>query len=216
MHQKQTITDMTPLELIKKDLQRRTDYGRPMIDSYVILKKDDKGYYIEYAFKDGAPHDNRCLSWYDSYQEEAYRRNGWFKTSDGKDIPEEETRKRLDQIRRNRESNVGKMFRLSSFTCGYEEDEKGCLEEAEKSWIEHKEYHSDENGVMEPFVPEDHICKVGCPAKGCDWLKNKKHPWTYEEPVKCACWYLKDGTTMEEFINNYTISMKATELAKLL
>ena len=71
---------MNVLDLIKKDLQNKKDmFGRPMIDTIVILKKDDKGYYIEYAFKEGAPHDNRCLSWYDSYQPEAYRQNGWFK-----------------------------------------------------------------------------------------------------------------------------------------
>ncbi len=207
---------MDVIELIKKDLQNDKDmYGRPMIDSYVILKKDDKGYYIEYAFKDGAPHDNRCLSWYDSYQEKAYLYNGWCQ-SNGVDLPEEETRKILDSIRKKREERIGKIFRLYSFTCGYEEDEKGRLEEAEKSWIEFKEYHSDENGVMEPFVPGDHICKVGCPAKECDWVKNKKHPWTYEEPVKCACWKLEDGVTMEEFINNYKIMISASELAKLL
>ena len=217
MYQKQTITDMTPLELIKKDLQSRTDYyGRPMIDSYVILKKDDKGYYIEYAFKDGAPHDNRCLSWYDSYQEEAYRWNGWFEKSDGTPLSEEETQKKLEAIRKKIDDKVGKIFTLHSYTCGYEEDEKNQLKDTEESWIKFKEYHSDENGVMKPFVPEDHICKVGCPAKGCDYVKNKKHPWTYNIPVKCACWSLEDGTTMEDFINNYRISMKATELAKLL
>lgn len=36
------------------------------LDRYVYLREDDKGRYIEYAFKDGAPHDNRCLSWYDN------------------------------------------------------------------------------------------------------------------------------------------------------
>ena len=71
---------MNVIDLIKKDLQNKKDmFGRPMIDSIVVLKKDDKGYYIEYAFKEGAPHDNRCLSWYDSYQPEAYIRNMWFK-----------------------------------------------------------------------------------------------------------------------------------------
>ena len=212
--EKQTQKIMNVIDLIKKDLQNKKDwYGRPMIDTIVVLNKDDKGYYIEYAFKDGAPHDNRCLSWYDSYQEEAYRKNGWFKTKDDVDLPEDETQKRLDMIRQERDAKVGKVFRLSSFTCGYEEDEKGSLEEREKSW---KEYHTDENGVTEPFIKEDHICKVGCPAKGCDWVKNRVCPWSYAEPVKCACWYLRDGKTMEEYINNYKISMNATELVKLL
>ena len=111
---------MNVLDLIKKDLQNKKDmFGRPMIDTIVVLKKDDKGYYIEYAFKEGAPHDNRCLSWYDSYQPEVYRQNGWLN-----DLTEDETQKRLDQIRQDREEKVGKVFRLSSFTCRFEEDEK--------------------------------------------------------------------------------------------
>ena len=201
---------MNVLDLIKKDLQNKKDmFGRPMIDTIVVLKKDDKGYYIEYAFKEGAPHDNRCLSWYDSYQPEAYRRNGWFKTNDGVDLPEDETKKRLDQILKERDAKVGKVFRLASFTCGYEEDEKGSLEEREKSW---NEFHTDENGVFEPFIPQNYVCKVGCPAKCCDWHRH----WTYENPVKCACWFLRDGKTMEDYIKDYKISMPATELAEIL
>ena len=191
---------MNVLDLIKKDLQKKKDmFGRPMIDTIVILKKDDKGYYIEYAFKEGAPHDNRCLSWYDSYQPEAYHKNGWFKYHS-----EEQTKKLLDMIREEREKKIGKVFRLSSFTCGYEEDEKNQLIKSEKSW---NEFHKDE-----PFIPEDHICKVGCPAKACSWIKD----WTQENPVKCACWYLNDEKTMEDYISDYKISMSATELAKLL
>ena len=205
---------MDTIKLIKKDLQNKKDmFGRPMIDTIVVLKKDDKGYYIEYAFKEGAPHDNRCLSWYDSYQPEAYRKNGWFKTQDGNDLPDEETQKRLDMIREEREKKIGKVFRLSSFSCGFEEDEKNQLIESEKDW---NEFHKDEDGNPEPFIPEDHICKVGCPAKGCWWVSVRALPWTYESPVKCACWHLKDGKTMEDYIKEYKISMPATELAELL
>ena len=200
---------MNAIDLIKKDLQNKKDmYGRPMIDIIVVLKKDDKGYYIEYAFKEGAPHDNRCLSWYDSYQPEAYRKNGWFKTQDGNDLPDEETQKRLDMIREEREKKIGKVFRLSAFTCGFEEAEKKCLEESERAW---NEYHKDE-----PFIPEDHICKVGCPAKACQWVRDRVLPWTQENPVKCACWFLCDGKTMEDYIKDYKISMPATELAEML
>ena len=205
---------MDAIELIKEDLQRKKDlFGRPMIDTIVILKKDDKGYYIEYAFKDGAPHDNRCLSWYDSYQPEAYRKNGWFKTQDGNDLPDEETQKRLDEIRQEREKKIGKVFRLTSFSCGFEEDEKNQLIESEKSW---NEFHKDEDGNPEPFIPEDHICKVGCPAKACQWVRSRVLPWSQENPVKCACWLLKDGKTMDDYIKDYKISMPATELAELL
>lgn len=202
---------MNVLDLIKKDLQNKKDmFGRPMIDTIVVLKKDDKGYYIEYAFKEGAPHDNRCLSWYDSYQPEAYRQNGWFKTNDGVDLPEDEINKKLDMIREEREKKIGKVFSLSSFTCGFEEDEKKQIIESEKAW---NKFHKDENGNPEPFIPEDHICKVGCPAKACEWCKGR---WTYENPVKCACWFLGDGKTMDEYIKDYKISMPATELAELL
>ena len=146
-------------------------------DRYVYLRKDDKGFYIEYAFKEGAPHDNRCLSWYDSYQEEAYIRNRWFvnETDEYKKI-------HLDAIKRKRDSRVGGLFKLSSFTCGYEEFLDIRLEETKKLW---EEFHPDE-----PFVKENHICTVGHPAPKCKEC-HCKH-WTYEEPVKCACWSLKE------------------------
>ena len=166
---------------------------------FVWLRKDEKGYYIEYAFTEGAPHDNRCLSWYDSYQENAYRRNGWLKDgSTDKPLPIERQQEILDNIRKKREARIGQLFRLTSFTCGYEEYEKSSLERAEESW---KEFHSDKDGnLLEPFVPEDHICKVGRPAKACNYVQSKKCPWTAEEPVKCACWKL-DEIDMPEYIS---------------
>ena len=191
---------MDVIELIKKDLQNRKDsFGRPMIDTVVVLKKDDKGYYIEYAFKEGAPHDNRCLSWYDSYQEEAYIRNGWVKG-----MSEEAARQHLDAIRSDREQRIGKVFRLSSFSCSYEEDEEGSLNERRASW---EKYHGDE-----PFIPQNHICKPGCPAKECAWAKD----WNYESPKKCACWYLRDEMSMEDYINNYHLNSRAVDLVKTL
>ena len=200
---------MNVLDLIKKDLQNKKDmFGRPMIDTIVVLKKDDKGYYIEYAFKEGAPHDNRCLSWYDSYQPEAYRRNGWFRTNDGVDLPEDETQKRLDQIRQAREERVGKVFRLSSFSCGHEEHPEKSNAHDKESW---EKYHPNEK-----YIPENHVCRPGCPSKNCLLNGICSKYWTYENPVKCACWYLKDGKTMEDYIRDYKISMSATELAELL
>ena len=181
-------------ELIKIHLKKIN-----ALEKYVILKKDDKGYYIEYAFTDGAPHDNRCLSWYDSYQENAYIRNGWFEG-----LNEEETQKRLSIIKADRDAKVGKLFYLGSFTCGWEEHPEMRMQEAEKSW---KEYHIDE-----PFIPEDHICKVGCPAKRCRKLQCVH--WTYNEPVKCACWDLTDETTIEDFIKNYKITINANDLLR--
>ena len=121
------------------------------LDKYVYLREDSEGKYIEYAFIEGAPHDNRCLSWYDSYQEEAYIRNHWTRGLSWK-----EEREYLSKLKKKRDDRVGGLFRLSSFTCGYEENQERELEEAKESWEMNKEYH---NG--EPFVPEDHICKVG-------------------------------------------------------
>jgi len=171
------------------------------LNKYVILKKDDKGYYIEYAFTDGAPHDNRCLSWYDSYQENAYIRNNWVKG-----MNKEDKQKRLSVIKADIDAKVGKLFRLSSFTCGWEEYPEDAMADCKKSW---EEYHSEEDG---PFVPENHICRVGCPAKNCRQIQCKH--WTYDEPVKCACWYLKDETTMEDFMKNYKITINANDLLR--
>ena len=145
------------------------------LDDYVILRKDEQGYYIEYAFQEGAPHDNRCLSWYDSYQENAYIRNGWVKG-----LSEEDKKKRLSALKNKIDAKVGQLFRLVSYTCGFEEYLERRLEESKESW---ENYHPDE-----PFVPEDHICKVGNPAKKCRSVQCKN--WTYKEPVKCACWNL--------------------------
>ena len=195
---------MNVIDLIKKDLQTKKDmFGRPMIDTIVVLKKDDKGYYIEYAFKEGAPHDNRCLSWYDSYQPEAYRRNGWFNG-----LSDDDTQKKLDQIRQAREEKVGKVFRLSSFTCGYEENPEESNRHNKESW---EKYHPNEE-----YIPENHVCRPGCPSKNCLLNGICSKYWTYENPVKCACWFLRDGKTMEDYIKDYKISIPATELAELL
>ena len=47
------------LELLKKILKYKG-----IDNKFVYLRKDEQGYYIEYAFKEGCPHDNRCLSKY--------------------------------------------------------------------------------------------------------------------------------------------------------
>lgn len=186
---------MEVLDLIKQDLEKNNQ-----INKFVILKKDDKGYYIEYAFKEGAPHDNRCLSWYDSYQPKALERN--------------EHNKELWKARVDKK--VGLIHKLYAFTCGYEENTEEKLKEAEKSWNENKDFHTDENGVFEPFIPEDHVCKVGCASRYCREHGYAGKNWTYEEPVKCGCWALSNGITLEEFIQSYKILISATDLAKLL
>lgn len=172
-------------------------------EDYVVLKEDNKGRYIEYFIKKGAPHDNRCLSWYDSYQENAYIRNGWV---DG--LSEEDKRKRLAAIKQKRDNKVGGLFKLSSFTCGFEEFLKMRLEESEEAW---KEFHPGE-----PFVPEYHICKVGHPAPKCKECQCKH--WTYEEPVKCACWSLKEVDLEKELedVENLRIPIGKIEDYKFL
>lgn len=170
------------------------------LDKYVYLREDAEGKYIEYAFIEGAPHDNRCLSWYDSYQEEAYIRNRWVEG-----FSEEDKKKRLDSIKKARDSRVGRLFWLSSFTCGYEENQERCLEEAKESWEENKEYY---NG--EPFVPEDHICRVGKPANRCRDTHCKF--WTYKEPVKCACWDLTEVEVPTHVTIPIDLAMKSIKL----
>lgn len=164
------------------------------LDEYVYLREDSEGKYIEYAFIEGAPHDNRCLSWYDSYQEEAYIRNKWVEG-----LSDEDKKKRLDSIKKDRDSKVGQLFRLSSFTCGYEEYPTERIEESRKSW---EEYHPGE-----PFIPSDHICRVGNPANKCQDTHCKY--WTYKEPVKCACWYLMEVSVPTHVVVPIDLAMKS-------
>ena len=162
---------MTPEKLFEKYVQ-----FYHLEDKYVILKEDEKGQYIEYAYKEGAPHDNRCLSWYFSLQPNAIKRNNeWFGHP-------EKSKEEIEWRKKRIEQHLGKIFKLYSFTCGHEEDMEKCLEENKKHW---EEYHPGE-----PFIQEDHECWVGKPAPKC--IKNGTcSNWTYEEPVKCACWTLE-------------------------
>lgn len=83
-------------------------------EKYVILREDGIGRYIEWAFKEGAPHDNRCLSWYETMQPGALKRNGHD--------PEYWKSLHIDR------KKVGEIYELSAFTCGNEilEGEKHC------------------------------------------------------------------------------------------
>ena len=70
---------------------------------YVWLREDENGRYIEYVFIDGAPEDNRCLSWYvkphPTYSE---RHNGWPTPLINKD--------------------VDKIYQIEFYCCGHEKD----------------------------------------------------------------------------------------------
>lgn len=165
------------------------------LDKFVVLKKNNKGYYIEYAFMEGAPHDNRCLDWYHSFQLEAYERNGWFKV-----LSPEEKQRRIEIIKADRDSKVGKMFKLSHFTCGWE---NATEENIKLKW---KKNYPEENFDIEYFK-----CKVGSPSKNClkDWAEN----WTYEQPCKCACWCLKK-VDFEEYNKVEVNIVKLLEICK--
>ena len=150
--------DKKTFELLKKIFTITDD-----LDKYVILCEDEQGRYIKYAFKDGEPHDNRCLSWYDKLQPEALKRNGH-------DV--DEWKKTLHK--------VGEIYRLHMMCCG-NENLKG---------IGH--------------------CSPGHPKKGCSKC------WTYEEPVKCACWLLEE---VDFYSTSFKLKMtfkQIKELEKLL
>lgn len=119
-------------------------------DKFVLLKEDADGRYIEYAFKEGAPHDNRCLSWYDKMQPNALRRNHHDQES-------------------WKIHETGEIYHLCQMSCG----------------------HEDEEG--------DEHCSPGHPCVLCS-KTHCKH-WTYEEPVKCACWLLERVSIKDLKIN---------------
>lgn len=121
----------------KEELFKRLLKSKNQLSKIVILKKDDQGYYIEYAFQEGAPHDNRCLSWYDSFQEEAYIRNKCSSEA-------------IEMRKRRIEEKVGKLFYLRSFTCGGEEHPTSQIERQKGYW---EKYHKDEG----EFIPEDRV-----------------------------------------------------------
>jgi len=170
-----------------------------LIDKLVVLKHDDKGYYIEYAFKEGAPHDNRCLSWYDSYQEAAYIRNKWLE----KCPTEEAKQQRLASLKKIIDDKLGKIFYLGSFTCGGEEDPDGQIKRHKEDW---EKFHEGEE-----FIPENHVCKVGSPCKNCGITCK----WSKEEPVKCACWHLGNEFKEEDAIYNLNVAKIKEIFSKL-
>lgn len=110
------------------------------LDKYVYLREDEKGRYIEYAFIEGAPHDNRCLSWY-------------VKPHPNKGTP-------MIWV------NINEIYELEEFACGRQNKEG-----AER-------------------------CCAGHPKENCFYITTGKREgekwgdWSYEEPVKCACWNL--------------------------
>lgn len=112
------------------------------VDRFVYLREDWRGErYIEYAFRDGAPHDNRCLSWYDKLQPNALKRNKHDIDSWSKKL-----------------KKVGELYELNLFSCGRQNNDG------------------------------DERCDAGHPYKKC--REGYVSDWNYDEPVKCACWFL--------------------------
>ena len=117
------------------------------LDKYVYLREDEKGRYIEYAFIEGAPHDNRCLSWY------VKPHPLYDKNHNGTPIVW---------------ANVGEIYELWEFACGRQNKE----------------------GTER--------CCAGHPMEKCSFITagaragEKWRDWSYEEPVKCACWDLDE------------------------
>jgi len=116
------------------------------LSKYVWLREDENGKrYIEYAFIEGKPHDNTCLSWYNSLQPEALKRNHHDPAT-------------------WKISKVNEIYYLNMFSCG----------------------HQDADG--EHHCSPGHYCET-C-RKGFEERGHQTY-WSYDEPVKCACWYLQ-------------------------
>lgn len=154
--------------MVRETLLKLLEIGGAL-DEYVILKEDEKGRYIEYAFKEGEIKDNRCLSWYDKPHPIARVRNGWEP-----DHPVHE---------------VGKIYKLGLFSCGLQD----------KTGDEH--------------------CSAGHPLARCVTSGCAKH-WTYEEPVKCAYWFLKETEVKKvediPLLKGYTLGELEEKLIKSL
>lgn len=85
---------------------------------------------------------------------------------------------------------------------------RGCGEDVtlgEEALIDSKE-NWDKYEKDEPFIPEEHICKVGHPAPLCRECQCKY--WTYEEPVKCACWLLRKATVPSRIMIPMDLAVK--------
>lgn len=159
----------------KKELKRlrleATLYNK--LKKYVYLREDEKGRYIEYAFINETPHDNRCLSWYDKPHPRTLGNKPYNYTK-------ENIEKSIKHLHK-----VGELYELGAYTCGNENKEG------------------------------DEKCCVGCPKKGC----LHAHDWSYDEPIKCACWVLKEPKVpkyLSIHIEKYYIVLKGIAIFEKL
>ena len=145
-----TLEELTQeeIELIKDVLTIKNE-----LDKYVILREDENGKrYIEYAFQEGAPINNDCLSWYDKFQPKALKRN----------------KHDFDKWKNTILKKPNHIYYLSKFNCGNDTLNYDNV------------YH----------------CDVGSPSKECLMKIAKK--WSYDEPIKCACWVLSNVNLLEQ------------------
>jgi hypothetical protein len=136
------------------------------LDKYVYLREDENGRYIEYAFIDGAPHDNRCLSWYDKPHPKTLMKKPYNYT------------KEMIEKSINRLHKIGELYELSEYSCGYENkegDEKCCAGSPKKDCV----YAGEDWDYDEPikcacwFLSEPHIpTRVSIPIKKALEIKN--------------------------------------------
>ena len=96
-------------EILKILIKALTIKG--LLEDYVILKETENGRrYVEYAFKEGAPEENSCLSWY--IQPHPKTKERYEKEHEG-----------LVEMWKHADSMVGHICVLSPFTCS---GEHGC------------------------------------------------------------------------------------------
>lgn len=121
------------------------------LDQYVYLREDEKGRYIEYAFIDGVPHDNRCLSWYDKPHPKTLSSKPYNYTK-------EDIEKSIKKLH-----NVGELYKLSEYACGNENkegDERCCAGSPKKDCSYCKSWNYDEPikcacwTLSKPYVPK--------------------------------------------------------------
>lgn len=143
---------------------------KDITDKYVILEEDEQGRYIRYAFKDGCPDDNRCLSWYSKLQPEALKRNGH-------DI--ETWKKHLHK--------TGKLYFLSSFTCSNFDAEGD-----ERCRPGHPSKNCLKKGSCSKHWTYDEPVKCGCWLLEEVNIDSMSYKFTYEELKKMVELLKKD------------------------
>ena len=105
-----TLDDVKDIEIVKRVLASRN-----LLKEYVILHENKYGRrFVMYAFTDGAPDNNDCLSWYFQPHPKLFKTfpysNGWLKPWEHEKI------------------EIGHIYKLQYFTCGHHKEGDGsCM-----------------------------------------------------------------------------------------